>query len=156
MDDTDLQILSHLQRNGRLTMVELGKLVGLSSPSAAERVRKLEDKGVITGYSANICYEKLNKHVTAFILMEPKSCKHYAAFAKAHPDVAENHRITGMYSYVTKVVTESVHTLEDFIDASMAHGKPTTLVVPFFFRSPPRFYIIKKPAANLRVFLTYF
>ncbi|CAI6245563.1 Transcriptional regulator AsnC-type-like protein [Bacillus subtilis] len=49
MDDTDLQILSHLQRNGRLTMVELGKLVGLSSPSAAERVRKLEDKGVITG-----------------------------------------------------------------------------------------------------------
>ncbi|WP_069840063.1 Lrp/AsnC family transcriptional regulator [Bacillus sp. F56] len=129
MDDTDLQILSHLQRNGRLTMVELGKLVGLSSPSAAERVRKLEDKGVITGYSANICYEKLNKHVTAFILMEPKSCKHYAAFATSHPDVAENHRITGMYSYVTKVVTESVHTLEDFIDASMAHGKPTTLVV---------------------------
>lgn len=129
MDDTDLHILSHLQRNGRLTMVELGKLVGLSSPSAAERVRKLEDKGVITGYSANICYEKLNKHVTAFILMEPKSCKHYAAFAKAHPDVAENHRITGMYSYVTKVVTESVHTLEDFIDASMDHGKPTTFVV---------------------------
>ncbi|MDM5300731.1 Lrp/AsnC family transcriptional regulator [Bacillus subtilis] len=129
MDDTDLHILSHLQRNGRLTMVELGKLVGLSSPSAAERVRKLEDKGVITGYSANICYEKLNKHVTAFILMEPKSCKHYAAFATAHPDVTENHRITGMYSYVTKVVTESVHTLEDFIDASMAHGKPTTLVV---------------------------
>ncbi|MCY7761863.1 Lrp/AsnC family transcriptional regulator [Bacillus spizizenii] len=129
MDDTDLHILSHLQRNGRLTMVELGKLVGLSSPSAAERVRKLEDKGVITGYSANICYEKLNKHVTAFILMEPKSCKHYAAFVKAHPDVAENHRITGMYSYVTKVVTESVHTLEDFIDASMDHGKPTTLVV---------------------------
>ncbi|QAW03173.1 Lrp/AsnC family transcriptional regulator [Bacillus subtilis] len=129
MDDTDLQIISHLQRNGRLTMVELGKLVGLSSPSAAERVRKLEDKGVITGYSVNICYEKLNKHVTAFILMEPKSCKHYAAFATSHPDVAENHRITGMYSYVTKVVTESVHTLEDFIDASMAHGKPTTLVV---------------------------
>ncbi|AZV48724.1 Lrp/AsnC family transcriptional regulator [Bacillus sp. PK3-037] len=129
MDDTDLQILSHLQQNARLTMVELGKLVGLSSPSAAERVRKLEDKGVITGYSADICYEKLNKHVTAFILMEPKSCKHYAAFAAAHPDVAENHRITGMYSYVTKVVTESVHSLEDFIDASMAHGKPTTLVV---------------------------
>lgn len=85
MDDTDLQILSHLRRNGRLTMVELGKLVGLSSPSAAERVRKLEDRGVITGYSANICYEKLNKHVTAFILMEPKSCKHYAAFLCGAP-----------------------------------------------------------------------
>ncbi len=43
MDDTDLQILSHLQRNGRLTMVELGKLVGLSSPSAAERGRQRSD-----------------------------------------------------------------------------------------------------------------
>lgn len=147
MDDTDLQILSHLQRNGRLTMVELGKLVGLSSPSAAERVRKLEDKGVITGYSANICYEKLNKHVTAFILMEPKSCKHYAAFATSHPDVAENHRITGMYSYVTKVVTESVHTLEDFIDASWPmENQPHSLcfllpaAIPLFDNKKTRSY----------------
>ncbi|MCP6681908.1 Lrp/AsnC family transcriptional regulator [Bacillus nakamurai] len=129
MDRTDLHILSLLQKNARLTMVELGKLVGLSSPSAAERVKKLEERGVITGYSANICFEKLNKQVTAFILMEPRNCKHYAAFAGKHPDVAENHRITGMYSYITKVVTESVHTLEDFIDECMAHGKPTTLVV---------------------------
>ena len=50
MDETDLKILSHLQENARLSMVEIGKLVGLSSPSVTERVRRLEEQEVITSY----------------------------------------------------------------------------------------------------------
>lgn len=50
MDDTDLKILSHLQENARLSMVEIGKLVGLSSPSVTERVRRLEEQEVIISY----------------------------------------------------------------------------------------------------------
>lgn len=50
MDQTDLKILSHLQENARLSMVEIGKLVGLSSPSVTERVRRLEEQGVIISY----------------------------------------------------------------------------------------------------------
>ncbi|MDD9149931.1 MULTISPECIES: Lrp/AsnC family transcriptional regulator [unclassified Sporolactobacillus] len=129
MDEIDLDILSQLQENARLTMIELGKKVGLTSPSVTERVRRLEEQGVIKKYCALVSPEKLNKHVTAFILMEPRDCKKYAQFAAGYPDVIECHRIAGMYSYLTKVVTESVHTLEDYIDACLEYGKPTTLIV---------------------------
>ncbi|MFX3618145.1 MAG: Lrp/AsnC family transcriptional regulator [Sporolactobacillus sp.] len=129
MDEIDLDILSELQENARLTMIELGKKVGLTSPSVAERVRRLEEQGVIKKYIAQVTAEKLGKSVTAFILMEPKDCIKYVQFAVEHPDVIECHRIAGMYSYITKVVTESVHTLEDYINACLKLGKPTTLIV---------------------------
>ncbi|WP_100488337.1 Lrp/AsnC family transcriptional regulator [Sporolactobacillus pectinivorans] len=129
MDEIDLGILSELQENARLTMIELGKKVGLTSPSVTERVRRLEEQGVIKKYTAQIAAEKLGKRVTAFILMEPRDCKKYAQFATGHPDAIECHRIAGMYSYLTKVVTESVHTLEDYINDCLKFGKPTTLIV---------------------------
>lgn len=129
MDNTDLNILSHLQENARLTMMELGKIVGLSSPAVTERVKKLEEQGVIIKYSAIISPEKLNKQITAYILMEPKDCKKYVQFAVDHPDVIECHRIAGMYSYLNKIVTESVTTLEAYIDSCLEYGKPTTLIV---------------------------
>ncbi|PHE69507.1 AsnC family transcriptional regulator [Bacillus wiedmannii] len=129
MDQTDLKILSHLQENARLSMVEIGKLVGLSSPSVTERVRRLEEQGVIISYRTIVNPKELKKHITAFVLMEPRDCNKYKKFAMEHSDVAECHRIAGMYSYLTKVVTESVHTLEDYINLCLEYGKPTTLIV---------------------------
>ncbi|SFG16352.1 Lrp/AsnC family transcriptional regulator [Sporolactobacillus nakayamae] len=129
MDEIDWSILTQLQENSRQTMIELGKKVGLTSPSVTERVRRLEDQGVIKKYGALVAPEKLNKRVTAFILMEPKDCMKYVQFTKEQPDIVECHRIAGMYSYLTKVVTESVHTLEDHINACLEYGKPTTLIV---------------------------
>lgn len=61
--------------------------------------------------------------------MEPRDCNKYKKFAMEHSDVVECHRIAGMYSYLTKVVTESVHTLEDYINLCLEYGKPTTLIV---------------------------
>jgi DNA-binding Lrp family transcriptional regulator len=129
MDEIDWDILSELQENARCTMIELGKKVGLTSPSVTERVKKLEEKGIIKKYSAVISPEKLNKHVTAFILIEAKDCKKYPKFVATQPEVIECHRIAGMYCFLTKIVTESVHTLENFIDACSDYGKPTTLIV---------------------------
>lgn len=76
MDDTDLKILSHLQENARLSMVEIGKLVGLSSPSVTERVRRLEEQEVIISYRTIVNPKEL-KHITAFVLMEPRDCNKY-------------------------------------------------------------------------------
>ncbi|MFT8363298.1 MAG: Lrp/AsnC family transcriptional regulator [Sporolactobacillus sp.] len=129
MDEIDAAILSELQINARLTMIELGRKVGLTSPTVTERVRRLEEHGVIKRYTAQVSAEKLGRHVTAFILMEPKDCQKYVQFAANHPEVIECHRIAGMYSYLTKVVTESVHTLESYIDGCLPLGKPTTLIV---------------------------
>ncbi|MVP01375.1 Lrp/AsnC family transcriptional regulator [Paenibacillus lutrae] len=128
MDHTDHNILAILQENGRISMTELGKKVGLTSPAAAERVRRLEDRGVLTGYRASVSPDALGKTVVAYILMETEHCKRYVEFVRTVPEVAECHRIAGPYSYLTKIITSTVRDLELFIDASMQYGKPTTLV----------------------------
>ncbi|MFA9560331.1 Lrp/AsnC family transcriptional regulator [Evansella sp. AB-rgal1] len=128
MDEIDYSIISQLQENARISMTELGKKIGLSTPATNERVKKLEDKEVIRGYRAIINPEKLNKNVTAFILFDTKQGKKFRDFCKDHPIVVECHRLAGQYSYLVKVVTESVKILEEFIDATLAYGEPSTLI----------------------------
>lgn len=128
MDEIDQNILKHLQDNARISMTELGKRVGLSTPATNERVKKLEDKEVIKGYRAIIDPEKLNKNVTAYILFDTKKGKKFRGFCKEHPIVIECHRLAGQYSYLVKVVAESVKILEEFIDATLPFGEPSTLI----------------------------
>ncbi|MEH7379965.1 winged helix-turn-helix transcriptional regulator [Bacillus sp. JJ1533] len=128
MDEIDQSILIQLQNNARISMTELGKKIGLSTPAINERVKKLEDKEVIKGYRAIIDPEKLNKNVTAFILFDTKQGKKFRGFCKEHPVVVECHRLAGQYSYLVKVVTESVKILEEFIDATLPYGEPSTLI----------------------------
>ncbi|NGQ95129.1 Lrp/AsnC family transcriptional regulator [Brevibacillus sp. SYP-B805] len=129
MDAVDKRIVELLQEDGRITMKQLGKVVGLTAPAAAERVRKLEEQGVITGYKATVNPEKMNKHVTAFVLFDTTQCKKFVEFCKTYPDVTECYRLAGQYSYLVKVVTQSVHSLERFIDQAMPYGKSSTLIV---------------------------
>lgn len=128
LDEINQNILIHLQENARISMTELGKKIGLSTPATNERVKKLEEKEVIKGYKAIINPEKLNKNVTAFILFDTKQGQKFKDFCKEQPEVVECHRLAGQFSYLVKVVTESVKLLEEFIDASLRFGEPTTLV----------------------------
>ena len=128
LDEIDQSILIQLQDNARISMTELGKKIGLSTPATNERVKKLEDKEVIKGYRAIIDPEKINKSVTAFILFDTKQGKNFRDFCKEHPVVVECHRLAGQYSYLVKVVTESVKILEEFIDATLPYGEPSTLI----------------------------
>ncbi|UAL48017.1 Lrp/AsnC family transcriptional regulator [Sutcliffiella horikoshii] len=128
MDEIDQSILSHLQENARMSMTELGKRVGLSTPATNERVKKLEDKKVIKGYRAIVDPEKLDKNVTAFILFDTKQGKKFRDFCSEHPAVVECHRLAGQYSYLVKVVGESVKELGEFIDATLPFGEPSTLI----------------------------
>jgi DNA-binding Lrp family transcriptional regulator len=129
MDPTDLKILEELQANGRITMTELGKKVALTAPAVAERLRKLEEKGIIQNYSAAINPEKVNKPITAYILFDTDRCKPFVEFCKGYPDVIECNRLAGQFSYIVKVVTSSVGEIEHFIDSTMKFGKSTTLMV---------------------------
>lgn len=128
MDEIDRHIVSLMQENARISITELGKRIGLSTPAANERLKRLEEREVITGYRAVINPEKLGKHVTAFILYDTTRCEAFREFCRQQPSVMECHRLAGQYSYLVKVVTENVRTLEAFIDESMAYGQPSSLI----------------------------
>ncbi len=128
MDEIDRHILELMQQQARISMTELGRQIGLSTPAATERVRRLEERGVIIGYRAVINPEKMDKHVTAFILYDTHRCEAFREFCRQQSSVIECHRLAGQYSYLVKVVTENVRTLESFIDESMEYGRPSSLI----------------------------
>jgi len=115
MDAIDLKIVDRLQSDGRATQLELAKAVGLSQPAVAERIRKLEERGVIRGYSAQVDAAQLGKDVTAFIGVSVEHPRYFAGFAKrveALADVLECHRVAGNDSYLLKVRTDTTATLD--------------------------------------------
>ena len=118
MDPTDERLVSLLQENGRATQLELAKEIGLSQPATAERIKKLEERGVILGYSARVDATKLGKDVTAFVGVSIEHPKYFDAFAKkvlAHPDVLEAHRVAGADSYLLKVKTKNTSSLDKLL-----------------------------------------
>lgn len=128
MDEIDYAIIRALQTDGRMSWTELGKTVGLSTPAVNERVKKLEDRGVIEGYRAVINPVALEKTIMAILMFEDTRCDAFIAFCKSHPDVVECHRLAGTFNFMIKLYTPSVETLEAFIDASMRYGKPSTWI----------------------------
>jgi len=115
LDDIDLKILDTLQRNGRTKRAELAASVHLSVPSVSERLRKLEDQNIITGYHATVDYKRLGKDITAFVFVTVDSSKHYSQFidhAVALDDVLECHAITGEGTHLLKVRTADTASLE--------------------------------------------
>lgn len=115
MDDVDARIVDLLQTDARLTQAQIAKKVGLSQPSVADRVRKLEQQRVITGYAAKVDPRKLGKDVTAFIgvnIEHPKHFDHFATQVKGLEEVLECHRVAGQESYLLKVRTENTGTLD--------------------------------------------
>lgn len=129
VDKVDQHILLLLQNQGRLSMTELGKIVGLSQPAVTERVRRLEEKGVISEYRAVVSPEKINLHVTAYLLFHSKDCDKFVQFCKETPEVVECHRISGQYNHLVKVVTESLRSLEQAVNRLGVYGDSTTLIV---------------------------
>jgi Lrp/AsnC family leucine-responsive transcriptional regulator len=118
MDPIDYQLLHLLQRNGRMTQLELSREVGLSQPAVAERVRKLEAKGVITGYAAHVDPLALGRDIAAFVGVGIEHPKYFEGFAKRVaqlPEVLEAHRVAGQDSYVLKVRTTNTRTLDTLL-----------------------------------------
>lgn len=124
LDAIDYKLLDLLQQNARATQLEMAAAVGLSQPAVAERMRKLEQEGIITSYSARVDGKKLGKDITAFIGVRIEHPKYNAGFGKKVldiPDVLECHRITGPDSYLLKVVTEDTQSLDSLISDLLRH-----------------------------------
>ena len=106
MDTLDRKALHLLMRQGRATWAELGQLLGLSAPSAADRVRKLEQAKVITGYAALLDPTAVGYPLTAFIFVTLANSRSRAAFLRAiakMEQVSECHHIAGDDDYLLKV-----------------------------------------------------
>lgn len=124
VDSTDWRILRELQQDARLSYSELGRRVGLSAPAAAERVRKLEDKGVITGYSARVDPAKVGLPLLAFIQLRcnPGKCVLKTGSADEFPEVLEMHKLSGDHCSLLKVAVSSMQHLEAFNERLGKHG----------------------------------
>ena len=131
LDATDWKLLESLQQDGRISYRELGQKIGLSTPAVSERVRKLEDAGVITGYSAKLDLGKLGRDITAFVSVNtrPESNEPLQKFVQKTPEVLEAHYITGQASFILKIALRSISSLEDFIKLLSHFGPTQTSIV---------------------------
>lgn len=123
IDEIDAKILDILQRKGRTRRNDLAEAVGLSLPAVSDRLRKLEDHGIIIGYYAKVDPQKLGKDITAFIFVTVDSSKHYHQFlehAKDLDEVLECHAITGEGTHLLKVRTINTASLERLLSKIQA------------------------------------
>ena len=139
IDDIDVKILSLLQENGRMKRNRIADEVGLSVPSVSERMRKLEERGVITGYHAVIDAKRIHIDITAFIRVMVDGSEFYSAFvarAMESDEVLEVHSITGEGSHILKVRTRNMTSLERLLSQVQAwpgvHGSSTSIVLSTF------------------------
>jgi len=118
LDEIDRHILALLQDNCKRPLAKIGDEVGLSAPSVQERVRKLEEYGVIVGYYAGLDARMVGKDIVAFIgvsIRHPRGIDEFEAAVAGIDDILECHHVTGGYTMMLKVKTENTTTLEELI-----------------------------------------
>jgi len=131
LDATNLRLIAELQKDARLTLAELGRRVDLSPPAVADRLRRLESEGVITGYSVQVDPRALGYSLGVQIRIRPapRQLTAVADLARDTPEVVECHRVTGDDCYVMTAYVRDVEHLETIIDQLAAYGQTTTAVM---------------------------
>jgi len=131
MDAIDRNLLEALQNDARVSYAELGRRVGLTPPAVAERVRRLETSGIISGYHAQVDLKKAGYGLVAFIRLSsaPELAKQLGRIATETPEVLEFHHVTGTEGFVLKVAARSIEHLEKVIMLLLPYGQTTTSIV---------------------------
>ena len=118
MDHIDDKILEILKQNGKASATEISKVVGLSIPAVAERIRKMEHSGIIEGYGAKISRRKTGYNVTAFVMINLERSGDVEEFREKvilFPQVLECHHVVGAFDYLLKVLVNTTDELESFL-----------------------------------------
>lgn len=131
MDKIDLKLIDLLQKNARYSLKHLAEEVFLSTPAVSSRILKLEEAGIITGYSAHVDPLKLGFNIKAFINLEmtPKQKQEFYPFIAACPNVLECNCVTGKYSMLIKVAYHTTLELDAFIGELQKFGGTETQIV---------------------------
>ena len=141
-DERNLAMIRLLQAEPRLGVAELARRIGMSAPAVRERLLRLEEAGVIRGWRLELEPRALGYPLTVFVRIRPMpgQVPKIAELARAMPQVAECHRITGEDCFILKVHVEAIETLDRLLDRFLAHGQTTTSIVqstPVPPRDPP-------------------
>jgi Lrp/AsnC family transcriptional regulator, leucine-responsive regulatory protein len=131
MDTIDLKIIGYLQDDGRITMKELGLRVGLTSPATIERVKKLEESGIIGGYKAIVNINRAGLPVRVFILLTAGDVPAgaVAEFAARHESILQCHRVAGGASHLLEGAMADMEGLERLLDELAPLGLAEPLLV---------------------------
>ncbi|WP_433301192.1 Lrp/AsnC family transcriptional regulator [Actinoplanes sp. CA-030573] len=131
LDRTDWRLLAELQRDGRASYAELARAVAMSASAVAERVRRLEEGGVIAGYRATVDPERVGLTVMAFVRLRYPTGNYrpFHAMLDATPEIVEAHHVTGEDCFVLKVLARSMRHLEEVTGRISGLGPVTTSVV---------------------------
>jgi Lrp/AsnC family leucine-responsive transcriptional regulator len=131
LDQTDWLIIGELQRDGRLSYNQLGRRVNLSPPAVAERVRRLEESGVIAGYHARIDPARAGQPLTAFVQLRCGlgRCLLKTSTSDDYPEVVEVHKLSGAFCSMLKIRAASMAHLEGLIERLGQHGEMNSHVV---------------------------
>ena len=122
LNPIDYRILALLQRDARSTQMQIAAAVGLSQPSVADRIRKLEESGAITGFVARLDPRRMGNDIRAFIGVRISHPRHHEGFTRRMQEigeVTECHRVAGVDSYLLKVVTRNTETLDQLISGTL-------------------------------------
>lgn len=131
LDAINRKILQLLQQDGRIPFAQLGKAVHLSAPAVAERVKRLEEQGIIQGYGARVDLEKLGYPIIAqvqarvFMGKEPDFIK----LVKTRAEVLECHNVTGEKAFLLKVATPTMSKLDQLLEIFSTLSETNTMIV---------------------------
>jgi Lrp/AsnC family leucine-responsive transcriptional regulator len=131
LDKIGRKILDALQKDARVSYAELGKKAGLTPPAVIERVRRMEEAGIIKGYHADVDLKQIGLPITAFVRLRCQSEKYQQVItlSKKLAEVLECHHVSGGDSFVLRVVASSVSHLEEIIGRLSVYGSTETSIV---------------------------
>jgi Lrp/AsnC family leucine-responsive transcriptional regulator len=131
LDPTGLALVRALATDGRASYQSLAEKVGLSRPAVMERVKRLEEQGVITGYATLLDRARIGRPITAFVTVRYPASDHvgtepWIRKLAEHPDILECHHVAGEDCYILKVAVPSIDRLEGVLRALRPRGEPAT------------------------------
>jgi len=131
LDDYGRSLLHALQQDSRLSYADLGRRVGLSPSATAERMRRMEEDGIIRAYTIEIDREALGLPILAYVRItcEGQRYQPFLKFVHTLPEVRECHHVTGGEAFILQVTTASIAELERTIERLLPYGIPTTSLV---------------------------
>lgn len=130
MDRTDYQILNLLQADSRTTLKAIGDRVGLTAPAVSERIRRMEDRGVITGFRIGIDRSLLDRNITGFILVAPAPEKYgrFCQFCQDTPAIIAHYHVIGVFNALLRFAVRDTHELDTLLASIKQFGDSQTSV----------------------------
>ena len=131
MDATDKQILALLERNARMSVKEIAASISLTPPAVSQRIRRLEQEGIIEGYTTVINLAGIGRSIRALISLSvpPASREEFLQLAQQQKAVLQCHHVTGEYSYILSVATHDMESLERLINRFQKIGQTSTQII---------------------------